>query len=174
MLARNLVAASIPLASAIAAACRLAVACNDEESRLDGGTEAAAESNEAGGPGHTRFHDAEVDAAPPPLGCTDDELAENDKTDGGALEVVFNKGANPAQYANRCATVNVGASVTFSGSFVQHPLVPAGGDSPSPIPHVTSDPPGGKLVVTMTRVGTFGFRCEFHPALMFGAIRVVP
>jgi plastocyanin len=75
---------------------------------------------------------------------------------------------------NRCATVKVGASVTFTGSFRQHPLEPAGGDTPNPIPSTETDPPTGRLVVVMTSPGTFGFQCTFHPTLMFGAIRVVP
>jgi plastocyanin len=70
--------------------------------------------------------------------------------------------------------VKVGATVTFSGSFVQHPLQAAGGDSPNPIPYTAANPPGGKLVVAMPTAGTFGFECEFHPKQMFGAIRVVP
>lgn len=115
-----------------------------------------------------------VDASPPPIRCTDAELSANDKTDGGALEITFLAGANPKQYENRCATVKVGATVTFSGSFTQHPLQAAGGDSPSPIPYTAEDQPDGRLVVTMSRAGTFGFECEFHPKQMFGAIRVLP
>src|SRR4029079_7286453 len=90
------------------------------------------ESNKASG--HAG-HDSGpvVDAGPPPIRCTDEELAANDYTDGGTLEIKFLKTANPKQYENRCATVKVGASVTFTGSFLQHPLEAAGGDSPNPI-----------------------------------------
>jgi plastocyanin len=112
--------------------------------------------------------------APIAIRCSEQELAANDKSDGGVLEITFNQGANPAQYQNRCATVKVGASVSFSGSFAQHPLEPAGGDVDSPIPHTTNNPENGRLVITMARPGTFGFQCEFHPILMFGALRVVP
>jgi plastocyanin len=129
-----------------------------------------------GGVGQTG-RDAGVDASPSPaaIRCTDEELAAGTVAPGGTpLEVTFNTGANPKQYENRCATVKVGASVAFSGSFLQHPLEPAGGDSPSPIPYTAADPPGQRLVVTFPDPGTFGFQCEFHPTSMFGAIRVVP
>ena len=114
------------------------------------------------------------DAATAPIRCSEAELAEGDRTDGGPLTIVFGTGANPKQYENRCLTVKAGTTVTFSGSFLQHPLEPAGGDSPSPIPYTAEDQPGGSLSVTMTRPGTFGFQCEFHRTSMFGAIRVVP
>ncbi|MDF2697062.1 MAG: hypothetical protein K0S65_5445 [Labilithrix sp.] len=140
------------------------------DSGADAGRDASATDS-----GHTG-HDSGpvVDAGPPPIRCTDEELAANDFTDGGTLEIKFLKVANPKQYENRCATVKVGASVTFTGSFLQHPLEAAGGDTPNPIPYVTEDQPDDKLVVTMPNAGTFGFQCEFHPLLMFGAIRVVP
>jgi hypothetical protein len=111
---------------------------------------------------------------PLPLRCSDAELAANDKTDGGALEIVFNTLADPIPYSNRCSTVKVGATVVFAGSFKQHPLEPAGGDVPSPIPQVSADTPDMRLRVPMTSAGTFGFECDFHPNQMNGAIRVVP
>lgn len=114
------------------------------------------------------------DAAAPSIRCTDEELAATDMTDGGELEITFAKTANPLQYTNNCATVKVGATVVFSGSFFQHPLQAAGGDTPSPIPYTNTDPPDQKLSVTMSSPGTFGYECEFHPTLMYGAIKVVP
>ena len=156
----------------------LASACSDDDgvaSSADSGTDAAADGS---GPadGGPEGHDSggRIDAEPPPIRCTDEELAANDKTDGGALEIEFLLAANPKQYENNCATVKVGASVTFSGSFKQHPLQAAGGDSPNPIPYTTEDQPGNELVVVMPTAGTFGYECEFHPKQMFGAIRVVP
>jgi plastocyanin len=113
------------------------------------------------------------DSGPPPIRCTAEELAANDRTvDGGTFQITFSTGANPSQYGNRCVTVKVGASVTFAGSFTQHPLQSAGGDSPNPIPF--TDQGGGPLTITMPTAGTFGFECAFHPKLMFGAIKVVP
>jgi plastocyanin len=156
----------------------LATACGDDDAGTvpgpDGGSDAA---RDAGGSdsGHAGHDSGPVpDAGPPPIRCTDEELAANDLTDGGLLEVRFLKAANPRQYENRCATVKVGATVTFTGSFLQHPLEAAGGDSPNPIPYVAKDQPDDKIVVTMPNAGTFGYQCVFHPSMMFGAIRVVP
>ena len=127
-------------------------------------------SNDAGG---HEGHDAGGELEGPPLRCTDDELAANDKT-GSPLEITFGMTGNPTQYENHCATVKVGATVTFQGSFVQHPLRPAGGNVPNPIPYQSKEPTDGKLTVTMKSPGTFGYECEYHPNLMFGAIKVVP
>lgn len=107
-----------------------------------------------------------------PIQCTEEELA---KVDGGtSLVITFNTGANPKQYEPNCATVKVFAVVTFKGSFKQHPLEPKGGDAPNPFPLTESDQQNNELKVTMTTAGTFGYRCEFHPTQMFGAIKVVP
>lgn len=158
----------------------LASACSDEgeggATSADSGTTDAAADGSGPADGAHQGHDAGSgdDAGPPPIRCTDEELAANDRTDGGALEIKFLLAANPKQYENNCATVKVGASVTFSGSFKQHPLQAAGGDSPNPIPYTTEDQPGNELVVVMPAAGTFGYECEFHPKQMFGAIRVVP
>jgi len=138
----------------------------------DSGQEASSGTS-SGGPG-TSSGQTPVDSGPPPMRCTADELAANDKTDGGTFEITFETGANPRQYSNRCVTVKVGTAITFTGSFVQHPLEPAGGDSPNPIPLTDKEPAGGKLTLTMSAAGTFGYRCTFHPSQMFGAIRVVP
>ena len=90
------------------------------------------------------------------------------------VEITFPSDSAPAQYTNRCAKVKVGTTVTFSGSFSNHPLEPNGGDTPTPIPADTMDVDGGGLAVTMTTEGTYGFECAFHPTIMFGAIQVVP
>lgn len=65
----------------------------------------------------------------------------------------------------RCMEIRVGQSVTFSGELANHPMLPSGGDMPSPI---------GGAVATFTNPGTFGYRCIPHPSEMNGAIRVVP
>src|SRR5512138_3120254 len=75
-------------------------------------------------------------SAPIPLRCTESELAAGDFTAAGGVTIAFERGANPRQYTNNCATVRVGAEVRFEGSFFQHPLEPAGGDVPTPIPTV--------------------------------------
>jgi plastocyanin len=155
-------------------------ACSDDDAQKPaagdgGGGDAAADGggNSKDG-GHSGHDSAVVDSGPLPIRCTDDELAALDLTDGGTLEITFELVANPKQYVNRCATVKAGSSVTFRGSFLQHPLEAAGGDSPNPIPTVDENQPDNSLVVTFPTPGTFGFQCVFHPSLMFGAIRVVP
>jgi plastocyanin len=90
------------------------------------------------------------------------------------VDVTFPTGVSPAQYTNRCAKVKAGSTVTFKGSFLNHPLQPSGGDAPTPIVLTNMDPDGGSLVVTMPTKGTYGYDCTFHPSLMFGAIQVVP
>ncbi len=169
----------LPLALWFSFSLVLLLACDEDEASPPAAVDAADAGKDASTPteGH-EGHDAGVpeDAGttPIPIRCTDDELAANDRTDGGALEISFELGANPKQYTNRCATVKVGATVTFTGSFLQHPLEAAGGDTPSPIPYTAADPPNERLEVTFPSPGTFGYQCEFHPTLMFGAIRVVP
>lgn len=114
------------------------------------------------------------DAGLPALKCTDAELAANAVTDGGTVEITFPTASAPAQYTNHCVTIKAGSSVTFTGSFLNHPLEPAGGDEPNPITKTDADQPDNKLVVTFPNAGSFGYRCEFHPTSMYGAIRVVP
>jgi plastocyanin len=97
-----------------------------------------------------------------------------DLTAQATVEITFPTTSTPAQYGNRCPKVKAGTVVTWKGSFVDHPLEPNGGDTPTPIVLQNSDPDGGSLAVTMTAKGTYGYECAFHPALMFGAIQVVP
>ena len=97
-----------------------------------------------------------------------------DFTGQANVDITFPTGSAPAQYANRCAKVKVGSTVTFKGSFSNHPLEPSGGDSPSPIVLTSSDPDSGSVVVAMPAKGTYGYECMFHPSNMFGAVQVVP
>jgi plastocyanin len=57
------------------------------------------------------------------------------------------------------------------GAFSQHPLEPAGGDTPNPIVFTST---GSMVTFAFPSAGTYGFECNFHPNFMFGAIRVVP
>lgn len=90
------------------------------------------------------------------------------------VDVTFPTGSTPAPYTNRCAKVKVGSTVTFKGSFSNHPLQPSGGDVPTPILLTSADVDGGSVVVTMPVKGTYGYECMFHPSIMLGAIQVVP
>jgi plastocyanin len=90
------------------------------------------------------------------------------------VDITFPTDPTPAQYNSRCAKVKVGSTVTFKGSFRDHPLQPNGGDSPTPIVRTTSDPDGGFVVVTFAVKGTYGYECMLHPLMMLGAVQVVP
>jgi plastocyanin len=113
-------------------------------------------------------------------GCTQADFDKAAGTGGGdftalpGVDISFPTNGAPAQYTNRCAKVKVGAKVTFAGSFTSHPLGPKDGDMPSPIPSQAADTDAGAVSFTVTAKGTFGYQCNFHPSVMFGAIQVVP
>lgn len=120
-----------------------------------------------------------------PIPCTQAEFdavasaTGGDFTAVGGVAVVFPVDAIPMQYTHHCVKVKVGDVVTFEGKFSSHPLGAFGGNVPSPIPHQMMDPAVGvsgkpELPVTMTTAGNYGFRCDFHPGKMFGAVQVVP
>jgi plastocyanin len=121
---------------------------------------------------------SETGATTPPVRCTPSELDATpgpmggDNTSSADVEITFPQGPGPDQYTQHCIKVRLGARVTFTGSFQNHPLEPNGGDVPSPIPARTQA--GTSLAVVFATAGTFGFECSFHPAVMFGAIQVVP
>jgi plastocyanin len=120
-----------------------------------------------------------------PIPCTQAEFdavasaTGGDFTAAGGVAVVFPVDGIPMQYTHHCVKVKVGTVVTFEGKFSSHPLGAFGGNVPSPIPHTMIDPAVGvsgkpELPVTMTTAGNYGFRCDFHPLQMFGAVQVVP
>lgn len=125
--------------------------------------------------------DAAIDqGAGEPVRCTQAEFDAVAGAEGGdytavasPIEITF--APAPMQYTPHCIKVKVGAVVTFKGKFSSHPLERKGGALPSPIPAMTStDQAGDALALTMPRAATFGFQCNFHPGIMFGAIQVVP
>jgi len=124
--------------------------------------------------------DAPIDAAPLPVRCTQAEFDAVASAVGGdytatATPIDIEFGPAPAQYTNHCIKVKVGAIVSFKGKFSMHPLERNGGDVPTPIPVLTStDQAADTLALTMPRAATFGYQCNFHPGIMFGAIQVVP
>jgi plastocyanin len=97
-----------------------------------------------------------------------------DFTSFGGADISFPTTAAPAQYVNHCVKAKVGSNITFAGSFASHPLVPAGGDTPTPIPSQSADADGGAVSFAVPNKGTYGFQCGFHPSIMFGAIQVIP
>ena len=140
-------------------------------------------ANEAAAPRGEAGTEAATDASTVlPVRCTPAEFnasasdAGGDQTGGsGGVVVSFPRGEGPMQYTNNCVKVKVGTVVTFTGSFTFHPLQPNGGDTPTPIPALTAiDLDGGALGITMSNAGTFGYQCQVHPGIMYGAIQVVP
>jgi plastocyanin len=123
----------------------------------------------AGGAGGNGSDDAGGEATagtggepPKPLyvnGC----FAYVDRTDEGARRTIVWDDAlifNPA----RCMRVRVGQTVTFAGDHGNHPLMPKGGDTPSPVGPTS----------TFNVTGIFGYECIPHPSEMNGAIEVIP
>lgn len=107
--------------------------------------------------------DAGSDAGTAPSNCTTftDHTADGDAR---TITWVITVASDP----NRCMKIKAGQTVTWDGDLTQHPLGPNGGDTPNPVSNVDMS---GK--VTFPNAGTFGFKCEVHPA-MIGAIQVVP
>jgi plastocyanin len=139
----------------------------------DAGDAAANGEHDAGDP------DPEPDDGRFSLRCSREDFDRPIGPEGGdftgeeSVTITFPEGSS-AQYTNRCAKVKLGTPVTWQGNFAFHPLAPAGGDEPSPIPTVYENPDGNALTVVMDRVGTFGFICAYHPLGMYGAVEVVP
>lgn len=96
-----------------------------------------------------------------------------DDTDPAATRVIQGPpGSGPVQFTPSCMAVHAGQSVTFQqADFSNHPLMPQNGDTPNPITFTSS---GTTVTIAFPNAGTFGFVCEFHPSLMFGAIEVTP
>lgn len=188
----------VTLVSFVLAASAAAYACSsdsttatpattaDSGTSTDGGTvaEGGTTPSDSGSVTDTGTVDTGVDAGPAPIACTEAELdapsADFRGTDAGGqgaggADISFPNDDAPAQYVNRCVKIKVGQTVTFAGAFNKHPLQSFGGDSPSPIPALTNvTPDAGALEVTFTTAGEFGFRCQFHPNFMRGAVKVVP
>jgi plastocyanin len=78
-----------------------------------------------------------------------------------------------SQYTPKCIKVKVGQTVTFSGSFPQHPLAQSCG--PEAVLFNTN---GNSKAFTMQTAGDYGYYCTFHGNPqgqgMAGSISVVP
>lgn len=86
--------------------------------------------------------------------------------------VMFNGGT----YTPACLKIKVGQTVTWSGDFTLHPLVPGqfgGGNQPGNPIMATST--GNTMMATFGAAGDFGYYCANHaPGGMMGAIYVIP
>jgi plastocyanin len=126
----------------------------------DGGVDAGGQQDSGGGDGGGG---GDSGAPEPVNGCTTFE----DRTAEGANRTLtwdFSITTSP----DRCIRIKAGQTVTWEGSLEAHPLLPSGGDSPSPVSGV--DTTTGE--VTFPSAGTFGYVCDVHPA-MLGAVEVV-
>ncbi|HSQ62742.1 MAG TPA: plastocyanin/azurin family copper-binding protein [Polyangiaceae bacterium] len=121
-----------------------------------GGSDSATGSDSGDGGG---------DAATPVNGCT---TFTDFTADGGTI--TFPTGASPAQYSPNCVAIKVHQSVTWTGSFTSHPLVPKGGSTPTPI---TATSTGTTKTFTFDNAGTYGYGCQIHPSMQ-GAVEVTP
>ena len=169
-------------------------ACGDDDddggstSTVDSGSDTATSAPDGGGKDASVADSSKADTSTPDTSmpdtstvvavrCTQAEFDAvagpngGDHTGTGGVDISFPFTPTPAQYTQRCAKVKVGSSVTFAGSFANHPLEANGGDKPSPIASTNT---GAVLTFTVPNAGTFGYQCAFHPGSMFGAIQVVP
>jgi plastocyanin len=103
-------------------------------------------------------------------GCSTADFAAHDLSAQSASRVItFPTTAAPAQYQPACVTIAVGQSLTFNGSFTNHPLVQAGGD---PSVFINSTSSGTTATFGFPVGGTYGFQCSNHPSVMKGAVFV--
>ena len=101
------------------------------------------------------------------------------KQAAGAMRNVLFGGGIGNNYSPKCMRIAAGQMVTFTGSFMIHPIAP--GAAPSR----TMDPPGSTgnpitmmnmgttATVTFPAAGTYPYFCSTHESLgMFGVIQV--
>lgn len=169
--------------SFVAAACVVPLACGEstptpveEDGGVDSGgvTSEASTTNDSGGGVDaagdvTAKPDAGGDGGPV-NGCTN---FTNRGDPNDQRRVQFPNNAGPQQYQPRCLEIKAGQSVTWEGSFSNHPLVATSGVPNNPIPS-TPLSTGTANSITFPAAGTFGYECSAHAAQMNGAIRVVP
>ncbi len=85
------------------------------------------------------------------------------------MTVTGPSGDNPSQYTPNCIQIAKGGMVTWNADFTVHPLQPSGGNTPTPIMLTSS---GTTVSFTFPNTGTYGFECQAHPSIMFGAVEV--
>jgi hypothetical protein len=134
---------------------------------------------------HDATDETPFEAGVPEYLCTQAALDAPCGPEGGdcrsltRVEILFPTDILPEQYTHHCVKVKVGTQVAFGGKFSLHNIHGEGGDTPNPIPAMSTDPPIGpsgrpELDITMTTANkTYGFECQQHPTVMFGAVQVV-
>ena len=155
-------------------------ACSSDSTPAGTSGTAGTDSGTGTPDGGTDGAKADTSTAPATIRCTQAELDKvagpggGDFTALGGADITFPTDTIPVQYTNHCVKVKIGSKVTFAGTFSNHPLEPKGGDTLTPIPTQSADTDGGAVTVTFSTKGTYGFECNFHPDIMFGAVQVVP
>lgn len=81
------------------------------------------------------------------------------------------------EYTPKCIVVDKGTTVTFSGDFANHPLVPGefieGTQNPDPSSPIKETDTGMEASFTLGEVGTYPYYCGFHSSLgMYGVVFV--
>jgi hypothetical protein len=166
---RRLALAFVVLASSSVAAL---VACSSDtttSSNTDAGTiKPDSGGTDSGGGGDSGGgSDAGSDAPAALNGCTGflDRTAPS-----AARDITWSLavGTDPT----RCMRIKAGQSVTWTGSFVSHPLAAQGGATPNPITS-SGDDGGGSVTIAFPTAGDYGYVCTIH-ASMTGVIKVEP
>jgi plastocyanin len=147
------------------------VGCSEEETTprstdtgvVDTGTASVKDSASADTESETA-----VDA-PEPI----NECAESDFVDATASDTLRRLDPWAFETGKKCLRIKQGQSVTWVPElgFSAHPLEADLGDSPTPIMLINT---GTTATVAFPNVGIYGYHCANHPAVMKGAIRVVP
>jgi len=141
--------------------------CSSDSSTGGGGSDGGKSDSGAGDSGAA---DSAADTGVTVQGCSPSDFA--DKTDAAAMRgITFPMDFTPVQYSPPCMKIKAGQSVTWTGSFTNHPLEAMNGDAGNPIKPTTM---GTTVTVAFPTAGTFGFDCANHPSIMKGAILVVP
>ena len=157
-------------------------ACSSGSSSPAGGGDAS--TNDAGsidGSIADGALDTGIDAAPP-NGCSAADFAANDHTPDNDARIIQGPiDATAAQYAPHCMRIKVGQNVTWKSDFTHHPLNvtyvadrDASADASTVV--VIGGPDGSNDIETVTpgQTGRLLFACDAHPAVMFGAVEIVP
>jgi hypothetical protein len=101
------------------------------------------------------------------------ECAESDYIDATTNEGLRKLDPWSVATGKKCLRIKKTQSVTWvpEGGFMMHPLEADSGDAPTPIMLINT---GTTATVAFPDAGTYGYHCANHPAIMKGAIRVVP
>ena len=176
------------LGAAALIACSLAVSCggSDATPGPDAGTDAGthdAGTADAGTDAGT--HDAGSADAGTDAGTADAGSDAGTASLNGCTTYTDHTGASDSrviafanfQYTPPCMKILAGQTVTFSGSFGGHPLMPGVPSSTtgtsSPNNPITAASSGSTLAVTFPTTGDYGYYCNFHFGNgMYGAIEV--